>query len=190
MRLLTLLAGYAAGLAVAMKYRKDSGKSKLSTIHEDDSKLNSFIEEVVDIHKTAYADVKWFVKSNFDDVDNFDDLQSKVWQFVSDFGNNLEAHLENAKKTGISKKEEILLLAQDFFETHQSTLEQAKTRAASFVWISEEAIDIWLSEAKDEITNVYQKIQEKLNSDTVSEKPKRTYVRKTATKKTTEEQSE
>jgi hypothetical protein len=58
MRLLTLLAGYAAGLAVAMKYRKDSGKSKLSTIHEDDSKLNSFIEEVVDIHKTAYADVK------------------------------------------------------------------------------------------------------------------------------------
>ncbi len=58
MRLFTLLAGYAAGLAIAMKYRKDSGKSKISTTHADDSKLNSFIEEVVDIHKTAFADVK------------------------------------------------------------------------------------------------------------------------------------
>lgn len=30
MRLITLLAGYAAGLAVAMKYRKDNGISKIT----------------------------------------------------------------------------------------------------------------------------------------------------------------
>ena len=58
MRLFTLLAGYAAGLAVAMKYRKDNGSSKLNTENQNPSKLNAFIDEVVDIHKTAFADVK------------------------------------------------------------------------------------------------------------------------------------
>ncbi len=58
MRLFTLLAGYAAGLAVAMKYRKDAGKSKIDTSTDNTSKFNSFIDEVVDIHKTAFADVK------------------------------------------------------------------------------------------------------------------------------------
>ena len=58
MRLFTLLAGYAAGLAVAMKYRKDKGISKLENTVNNKSKLDSFIDEVVDIHKTAFADVK------------------------------------------------------------------------------------------------------------------------------------
>ena len=58
MRLFTLLAGYAAGLAVAMKYRKDKGISKLENTENKKSKLDSFIDEVVDIHKTAFADVK------------------------------------------------------------------------------------------------------------------------------------
>jgi hypothetical protein len=58
MRLFTLLAGYAAGLAVAMKYRKDHGISKLDTENKNTSKLNAFIDEVVDIHKTAFSDVK------------------------------------------------------------------------------------------------------------------------------------
>lgn len=58
MRLFTLLAGYAAGLAVAMKYRKDNGTSKLDPVIPAKTKLNSFIDEVVDIHKTAYADVR------------------------------------------------------------------------------------------------------------------------------------
>lgn len=58
MKLFTLLAGYAAGLAVAMKYRKDAGISKLEKSIENKTKFNSFIDEVVDIHKTAFADVK------------------------------------------------------------------------------------------------------------------------------------
>ncbi len=57
MKLFTLLAGYAAGLAVAMKYRKDAGTSKLDETTSK-SKIGAFIDEVVDIHKTAFSDVK------------------------------------------------------------------------------------------------------------------------------------
>lgn len=190
MKLFTLLAGYAAGLAVAMKYRKDAGISKLEKSIENKTKFNSFIDEVVDIHKTAFADVKWFMKANFDDVENFDDLQSKVWQIVSDFWNNLETHLENAKKTWISKKEEITQMAQEFLQNHEATLDQAKTKAASFVWVSEETIDTWLDKAKTEIADVYQKVQAKFDTETTTEVPKKTTTRKPAPKKTTESKSE
>jgi hypothetical protein len=78
MRLITLLAGYAAGLAVAMKYRKDNGISRIADANTGKSKLDTFIDEVVDIHKSAFADVRGLVGETFDDVENFDDLQSKV----------------------------------------------------------------------------------------------------------------
>ncbi|MBX9809597.1 hypothetical protein K2X92_04380, partial [Candidatus Gracilibacteria bacterium] len=140
--------------------------------------------------KTAFADVKGFMKANFDDVENFDDLQSKVGQIVSDFGNNLETHLENAKKTGISKKEEITQMAQEFLQNHEATLDQAKTKAASFVGVSEETIDTWLDKAKTEIADVYQKVQAKFDTETTTEVPKKTTTRKPAPKKTTESKSE
>ena len=46
------------------------------------SNLDKFIDEVVDIHRTAFSDVKEFAKDNFDDVDNFDDLQKKISAMV------------------------------------------------------------------------------------------------------------
>jgi hypothetical protein len=78
MKLFTLLAGYAAGLAVAMKYRKDNGMSKITDAVTGKSKLDIFIDEVVDIHKSVFADVRGLVGDTFDDVENFDDLQSRV----------------------------------------------------------------------------------------------------------------
>ena len=78
MRLITLLAGYAAGLAVAMKYRKDAGTSKLQTTDPSRSQLDTFIDEVVDIHKSVFADVRGFANDTFEDVQTFEDLQSKV----------------------------------------------------------------------------------------------------------------
>ena len=90
MKLFTLVAGYIAGLAIAMKYRKDNGASKLDSLNPMKSKLDTFIDEVVDIHRTAFSDIKEFAKDNFDDVDNFDDLQKKVSSMVGEFSGTLE----------------------------------------------------------------------------------------------------
>ncbi len=71
MRLLTLVAGYVAGIAVAMKYRKNAGTSKLP---EDVKKstLDNFIEEVVDIHKDVFVDAKKLFDAHFGDVKDFE----------------------------------------------------------------------------------------------------------------------
>ncbi len=159
MKLITLVAGYVAGLALAMKYRKDNWTSKLNSLNPMRSNLDKFIDEVVDIHRTAFSDVKEFAKENFDDVENFDDLQKKVSTMVGEFSGTLEWHIENAKKAGITKKDELLKVAEAFYTKNESTLDTAKAKAASFTGISESTIDSWVATARKELTSAYSRVQ-------------------------------
>lgn len=190
MKLFTLLAGYAAWLAVAMKYRKDKGISKLTDIATGKSKVDSFIDEIVDIHKSAFSDVKSFARENFDDVENFDDLQKKVSTFVWEFSSGLDSQIETAKKTGIVKKDELMNMAKEFYSSHEKTLISAKKKAASFAGISEDTIDTWLDGAHREITKAYKKIESQfaemkdVEVDIKKTTPKKTTPKKSSTPKT------
>jgi hypothetical protein len=181
MRLFTLIAGYAAGLAVAMKYRKDAGTSKLTTPTK--STIDSFFDEIVDIHKSAFTDVKSFAKENFDDIDNWDDLQSKVSGVISDFTANLDTHIETAKQAGTTKKAELLKIAQEFYTTHEATLESAKARASSFSGIPESTIDSWIATARTELTTAYSAIEKKFQSGEAIKSPAKKSTAKTPAKK-------
>lgn len=181
MRLFTLIAGYAAGLVVAMKYRKDAGKSKLATPSK--SHIDSFFDEIVDIHKSVYADVASFARDNFDDVDNWDDLQSKVSHVVTGFTDNLDTHIATAKKAGTTKKAELLKIAQEFYITHEKTLESAKTRAISFSGIPESTIDSWIATARRELSSTYETLEKKFQTPVVKKTPVKESIVKTPTKK-------
>ena len=95
MRLITLLAGYAAGLAVAMKFRKDAGTSKGDPTK---SKMDNIIDEIVDIHKTAYTEVKGFVTTHFDDVEDFDSLKAKASSLLDSFTAEAESLIASLQK--------------------------------------------------------------------------------------------
>lgn len=95
MRLITLLAGYAAGLAVAMKFRKDAGTSKPDPTK---SKMDNIIDEIVDIHKTAYTEVKGFVTTQFDDVEDFDSLKAKASSLLDSFTTEAEELIASLQK--------------------------------------------------------------------------------------------
>jgi hypothetical protein len=183
MRLITLLAGYAAGLAVAMKYRKDNGISRITDAVTGKSKLDTFIDEIVDIHKSVFADVRGLVGETFDDVENWDDLQSKVSGVVAGFSSNLETHIATAKQAGTTKKAELLKLASDFYATHEATLESAKSRAASFSGIPEATIDSWIATARQELQSAYTAIESRFATTPVPA-IKKTPVRKSTTTST------
>ncbi len=61
-------------MALAIKYQKDKK-----------NKDASFLDEVVDIHKSAYSDVRDFVVMNFEDVETWDDLQAKGKEITDSF---------------------------------------------------------------------------------------------------------
>jgi hypothetical protein len=104
MRLITLLAGYAAGLAVAMKYRKDAGTSKLDT-DPNKSKMDSIIDEIVDIHKSAYQDIKSVVSVTWEEVEDLDGLKAKVMTVVDGFTSDIETKIAELKTRGEIKIE-------------------------------------------------------------------------------------
>ncbi len=169
MRLLSLIAGYAAGLAVAMKYRKDTGKSKLATPTK--SHIDSFFDEIVDIHKSVFADVREFAVLHFDDVENFDDLQAKVSGVIAGFTDNLDTHIVTAKKAGATTKTELLKIVEEFYNSHEATLESAKVRAASFSGIPESTIDSWIMTARSELIATYTAIQKKFQTPASKKTP-------------------
>lgn len=127
---------------------------------------------------------------NFDDVENFDDLKSKVTGIVSDFTSNLDSHIETAKKAGMNKKDELLKIAEEFYVTHEATLDRAKAKAASFAGIPEDKIDAWIATAKSELTTAYTTLQSKFTDSVPSETVKKTPARKPAVKKAPAKKSE
>ncbi len=163
MKLFTIVAGYVAGLAIAMKYRKDKGTSKLESLNPLKTSIDTLVEEIVDIHKTAFTSVKDVISENFDDIDNFSDLQKKISGMVADFSGTLEKHIEKAKKEGITKKDELLEIAQEFYAKQEANLEVAKRRAGSFSDTSEAAIESWLADARKELKSSYKAVQAKFD---------------------------
>jgi hypothetical protein len=174
-KLLTLVAGYAAGLAVARKYRKDHGKSKLSA-DPDKSKLDNFLDEVVDIHKSAYGDAKEYVETNLEDVKDMDSLKTKVTTKMSGLASEAETLLSSLKERGLDKKEELL--------------DEAKSKGVSLSDLAVDKLTGWIDEAKQKLDTAHTAVNSKLDTAEASLKPvpkknipaKKPVPKKTATK--------
>jgi gas vesicle protein len=163
--LFTLLAGYAAGLAIAMKYRKQSGESKLESADPTKTKLDTFIDEVVDIHKTAFDDIKGVVMTTFDDVHDFDWLKVKLTTLVEGFSSEAEAKIAELKTQGEEKKTEAITFLDSFYESKKESIEHAKTRASGFADVAHDTLDTLLTEAKSKLDTAYATLKTKLESD-------------------------
>lgn len=163
--LFTLLAGYAAGLAIAMKYRKENGESKLESTDSSKSKLDIFIDEVVDIHKTAFEDIKGVVLTTFDDVHDLDSLKEKVTSLVEWFTSEVEAKIEELQSQGEEKKTEAIALLDSYYESKKEHIDQAKIKALSFAGVAHDTLDSLLGEARTKLDEAYAKLKTKLESD-------------------------
>ncbi len=106
MRLITLVAGYVAGIAIAMKYRKTTGTSKLAADPKK-STLENFVDEVVDIHKDAFGDAKKLYDTYFGDIKDFDGLKTKIETLVSTFATEVEDRINSLRSEGEAKKAEV-----------------------------------------------------------------------------------
>jgi hypothetical protein len=148
-----------------MKYRKQSGESKLESADTGKNMLDSFIDEVVDIHKTAFEDIKGAVMTTFDDVHDLEGLKSKVTSLVEGFSSEAEEKIAELKTQGEEKKAEALTLLDSFYESKKESIEQAKTRASGFADIAHDTLDTLLTEAKTKLDEAYATLKTKLESD-------------------------
>lgn len=179
MRLLTLIAGYAAGLAVAMKYRKDAGKSKLDTTSGKPT-MDSLIDEVVDMHKSAFADVKWIINTYFDDVNDFDSLKSKVTGMIDGFVSEAETRITALKSKGETKADEVMGEVDALFEEKNELLEAAREKGSSFADVAFDTLSGWIDEAKSKLATARSTVESKIKTPPVKKAPAKKSVAKKA----------
>ena len=164
MRLLTLIAGYAAGLAVAMKYRKEAGTAK--TPDPKASKMDNIIDEIVDIHKTAYTEVKGFVSTHLDDVKDFDSLKSKVMTSIDSFATEAESLISSLRSKGVEKGEKIKTAVDALYAEKNKLIDEAKTKGSSFADVAFDTLSGWIDEAKAKLTTAHSTIKAKIDTPT------------------------
>lgn len=160
MRLLTLAAGYIAGIAVAMKYRKDAWASKLP----DDIKkstLDNFIEEVVDIHKDVFVDAKKLFDTHFSGVNDFESLKAKIESMVMTFSEEVESRINTLKTEWEAKKTEVESIVEWAYQEKIALLEEAKSRALAFAGTALDTVEPWLLEARKKLDANYKKTKTK-----------------------------
>lgn len=158
----TAIAGYAAGLAVAMKLRKDNGTSKLGKKAKDTT-LENVMDEIVDIHKTAFTEAKKFVATNFDDVHDMESLQKKVGEMVDDFSGHADkvvASLKDASEDKVTAAKEFF---EDAYAKVNASLEKAQNKANGFGDDSAETAKKLFDDSKAKIEKTYADMKKKFD---------------------------
>lgn len=159
-KILALLGTYATGMAVAMKLRKDKGTSKLAKDTKN-STLENVIDEIVDIHKMAYNDVKNFVTPLFDDVKDFEGLKTRVSGMIDEFGAKLEVAFAELKLEWAEKKNAALEMLEDAREKADKSLDDAKLKADTFGDDISDVVEKWITDARKKLETTYKKLKEK-----------------------------
>lgn len=159
------MAWYAAGLAIAMKYRKDhqTQEAPLPEWTTPRSKVDNFIDEVVDMHKTAYGDIRDAVAVTFEEIKDFEELKKKVQEFVEGFRSEFDTKIADMTTQGTAKIEQAQKLLEEFYSKKQDLLKNAGEKAMSLSNISQDAIDLLLGEARKHLAESYEKIKAELN---------------------------
>lgn len=169
MRLITLLAGYAAGLAVAMKYRKDAGTSKLDT-DPNKSKMDSIIDEIVDIHKSAYADIKSTVTATWEEVEDLDGLKAKVMTMVDGFVAEVDGKITELRTRGEIQAEVLEKTVDESLAEKEAAIESAREKALTLADGAMDSVDTFLTEATKKLRATHKKLKTKLAKE-ATEKP-------------------
>lgn len=163
MRLITLALGYVAGLAIATKYKQSTSKSK-KPLDPTKSKLDLFIDEMVDLHKEAFTDIKNTVNTSFEDVKDFETLKVKVSSLVDSFTDEFESQLSGISGSAEEKKTQALTWLETLYKKYKSSLLSAKQKGEEFVSEGVENTEDFVSKAEIEIEKKYTSTKKKLEA--------------------------
>jgi hypothetical protein len=152
-----------------MKYRKDAGTSKLNT-DPNKSKMDSIIDEIVDIHKSAYQDIKSVVSVTWEEVEDLDGLKAKVMTMVDDFTGEVEAKITELRTRGEIKAEVITKTLDESFAEKEAAIESARTKALTLADGAMDSVDTFLTEATKKLRATHKKLKTKLTKE-ATEKP-------------------
>lgn len=149
-----------------MKYRKDAGTSKLDT-DPSKSKVDSLIDEIVDIHKSAYRDIKSVVSVTWEEVEDLEGLKAKVMTVVDGFATDVESKITELKTHGEIKAEVLEKTLDDSLAEKEAAIESARTKALTFADGAIDTVDAFLTEASKKLRASHKKLKTKIAKEEI-----------------------
>lgn len=149
---------YAAGVAIAMKKRKDQGISKLAE-KTTDSTLQNVMDEITEIHKNTYADVKKFFVVNFEDVKDVESLTAKVGELSENFKNRIEMAVADMKNNAGNYKENAQKFLEEAYNKAKTSLSHAEEKVKTFSEDKKEIAQKFVAESKEKIEKTYTELK-------------------------------
>ena len=162
-----------------MKFRKDAGKIKTDPTK---SKMDNFIDEVVDMHKAAYTEVKGLVATHFDDVEDFDGLKSKVGSLLEGFTTEAEALIASLKNKWMTEGAGVRAKVEALYEEKSELLEKAKEKWSTFADVAHDTLMSWIDEVKSKLTEAHALAKSKLETAPKKSPAKKPVAKKPVTK--------
>jgi len=148
--ILTLLAGYAAGLAIAMKYKKDHKK------HDTDS---SMLDDIIEIHKTVFDTAKKSVQEFLDGIETPDDLKTKVMGVVDTFVTETKSTLSRLDEATADKRSALLEKTESLFVEKTALIDMAKEKWVQLQKNPQDTMNEWATEAKEKLSQAYKEFK-------------------------------
>ena len=153
---------YAAALAIAMKKRKDEGTSKLDADTKK-STLENVVDEIAEIHKNAYKDVRAFVVDNFSDVKDFDTFKNRVTDLSKNFAKMAEEKFEDIKDSTEDNIENVKKFIEENYEKAKTSLKNAEEKVKDFADDKKQDAEKLIADAKKDIEEKYETAKKKIS---------------------------
>lgn len=162
-KMFLLGAGYLAGLLVALKFNKKSPAELEKDWNSGDDKYNMIGKNLLDIHRNLFETVEEVVFSP-ENKKRIAEYKERFLIELEMFRKESEIKLEEWKKKGFEKKDELEADLRDLYERRMEFIEQAKEKGLELLEETREGGEDVLEEGKKLTIKVFDQAKKQLDA--------------------------
>jgi hypothetical protein len=156
------MAGYLGGIAIALKHSEKSKAKFADEVAEKGCAKKALWDNIVDIHRSMANSMKDWLTSE-ENVKRYETLRTKVMDEIEIFKTEAEIKIEDLKKKGYMKKDEIEAELKRLYDNRSALIKKAKSAGIEAIEsMKDSGKEVWeLAEVK--LNKIYADLKAKIS---------------------------
>ncbi len=159
--LFLLALGYIGGIAIALKFHKKTATSLKEELSKTDKKCEVFWKHIIQIHRDLFFEAKEVIVSP-ENMKKLEKYKEKLLAHVDEFKDDATEKIEELKKKGLMKKEEIEQEIQKLYDRRIELVEQVKEKSSDLIDNALAQGKGYLEEAKERLQEAFEELKNSL----------------------------
>lgn len=156
-------AGYLAGLLVALRFNKKSPEDLEKDFSPSDERCNTIGKNLLDIHKNLFETAQETLFSP-ENKERIAEYKERFLVELDMFRKESEIKLEEWKKKGFEKRDEVEAELRDLYDRRMELLEQAKKKGLKLLEETREDGADMIEEGKKVTNRVFDQAKKQLDA--------------------------